>query len=244
MKVPVEPSIGAVLQRRWRETRARKSVGAALREVGSDFWEFLRESTPERKRLRYGDVEYDWEHEGVDTTSATVTTRGRLIAALSGAPYQPTEPGAFRKMMDVLHIDYREFTFVDLGSGKGRTLLMASEFPFRRIVGVELVPELHAIALRNIEAFSIPEQQCRNIETVCGDARDFAFPPVPLLVYLFNPLPESALSVVIDNLRKSVLETPRTVRVLYHNPQREEVLRDSGFLHKVDGTFTYSIYRN
>ncbi len=240
----MEPSVDAVLWRRWRETRARKSFGSALREIGSDFWEFLRESTPERKRLRYGDVEYDWEHHGVDTTSATVTFRGRLIAALSGAPYQPTEPAAFRKMIEALNIDYQEFTFIDLGSGKGRTLLMASEFPFRRIIGVELVPELHHIAERNLAAFSSPEQKCSRLETVCGDAREFAFPPEPLLLYLFNPLPEAALAQVISNLRKSLDLIPRPIRVLYHNPLREEVLRDSGFLRKVDGKFEYAIYSN
>ena len=240
----VEPSVGTVLRRRWQETRARKSLGASLREIGSDFWEFLRESTPERKRLRYGDVEYDWEHHGIDTTSATVTTRGRLLAALSGAPYQPTEPSAFRKMLAAVGIDYREFTFLDLGSGKGRTLLMASEFPFRRIIGVELLPELHEIALKNVAAFSSPEQQCKSIESVCCDARDYEFPPEPLLLYFFNPLPEAALQVVIGNLRRSLEQTPRALRVLYHNPQREEVLRDSGFLNKVDGKFKYSIYSN
>jgi len=46
------PSLWSVLGRRWRETRARKSVFAAAREIGADVWEFVRESTPERKRLR------------------------------------------------------------------------------------------------------------------------------------------------------------------------------------------------
>lgn len=240
----MQPSIGSVLRRRWRETREQKSVGAALKEISSDFWEFLRESTPERKRLRYGDVEYDWEHDGVDTTSATVTTRGRLIAALSGAPYQPTEPSAFRRMIAALNLEYRDFTFVDLGAGKGRTLLMASEFPFHRIIGVELLPELHEIALKNIAAFSSAERESPQVESVCCDARDYVFPPEPLLVYLFNPLPAAALQAVVENLRGSLQEKPRPVRVLYHNPQSEEVLRDSGFLHKLDGTFQYSIYSN
>jgi SAM-dependent methyltransferase len=153
----------------------------ALGEIGSELWEFLRESTPERKRLRYGDVEYDWEHD-VNTTSATVTMRGRLIAALSGAPYQPTEPEAFRKMLNVSGVDFREYTFLDLGSGKGRTLLMASEFPFRRIIGVELVPELHAIAEKNVARFASAEQKCRAIETVCADARDYEFPEEPVVL--------------------------------------------------------------
>lgn len=239
----MELSVGAVLRRRWRETRQREGLGGTLREIGADFWEFLRESTPERRRLRYGDVEYDWDHH-VNTTSATVTTKARLIAAISGAPYQPTEPSAFRKMLAAMNIDFRELTFVDLGSGKGRTLLMASEFPFRRIIGVELVPEFHQIAQENIAALASASQKCAAIESFCCDARDFAFPEEPLLLYLFNPLPAAALRTVIENLRRSLEQSPRRVRVLYHNPVSEKVLAEAGFLHKVDGTFQYSIYSN
>jgi SAM-dependent methyltransferase len=239
----MRPSVASVLRQRWQETRKRKGALAAAREIGADLWEFLRESTPERKRLRYGDIEYDWDHQ-VDTTAATVTTRGRLIAALSGAPYQPTDPQAFRKMLTAVGIDFREYTFLDLGSGKGRTLLMASEFPFRRIIGVELLPELHAIAEKNVAAYASAEQKCHAIETVCADAREYEFPDQPLLLYLFNPLPAAALEIVIGNMRQSLGQKPRPVRLIYHNPQWERVLGDSGFLFKVDGTFQYSVYSN
>jgi SAM-dependent methyltransferase len=236
-------SVRSVLRRRWRETRPRKSFGATLREIGTDFWEFLRESTPERKRLRYGDVEYDWDHH-VDTTSATVSHRGRLIAALSGGPYQPTDPEEFREMLNGIAIDYPQFAFVDLGSGKGRTLLMASEFPFRRVIGVELLPELHAIAEQNITASRNENQKCSRIESICSDARDFEFPDEPLLIYLFNPLPEAALHVVAENLRQSLQQAPRPVRVLYLNPILEHVLADTGFLRRLDGSFRFAVYSN
>lgn len=239
----MEPSIWSLFRRRWRETRCQKHLAATLREIGGDLWEFLRESTPERKRLRYGDVEYDWDHH-VDTTSATVSHRGRLIAALSGAPYQPTDPAEFREMMQALKIDFPEYTFVDLGSGKGRTLLMASEFSFRRIVGVELVRELHETAQRNIAAFSNPEQKCNEIESVCCDARNFVFPAEPILVYLFNPFPSTSLKVVIDNLRQSLDSAPRQVVVLYLNPMSENLLANCEFLRKVGGTSKYSVYSN
>jgi SAM-dependent methyltransferase len=220
-----------------------KSITASITEIGSDLWEFLLESTPERKRRRYGDVEYDWEHH-VDTTSATMTHRGRLVAAISGAPYQPTEPVLFREMLEGLHCDFREFTFIDLGSGKGRTLLMASEFPFRKIIGVELLAELHATAEQNIARFHSSEQQCRDLESTCADARDFPFPPQPTLLYLFNPLPAAALETVIGKLRRSLEDHPRPLIVLYHNPLSEDVLSRCGFLRKISGTHQYSVYSN
>lgn len=237
------PSAWSVLRRRWHETRTRKGVMRSAWEIGADVWEFVRESTPERRRRRYGDVEYDWEHN-VDTTSATVSNRTRLIAAISGAPYQPTDPAEFHEMMESAGIDFQDFTFIDLGSGKGRTLLMASEFPFRRIVGVELLPELHQVAVRNIAVFSSAEQKCRTMGSVCCDARDFVFPPEPLLLYLFDPLPAVALKVMLENLRLSLAAAPRPIRVLYHHPASERILLETGWLRKIGGSSQYSIFSN
>lgn len=237
----MESTAWQILRRRWKETRSRKGAAGALTEIGADVWEFLLESTPERRRRRYGDVEYDWDHHS-DTTSATVSHRARLLAAISGAPYQPTEPGAFQEMIKSLKLDLREFTFIDLGSGKGRTLLMAAEFPFRRIVGVELVRELHEVAQRNVAALAEPDAS--RIELRCEDARDYDFPREPVLLYLFNPLPAPALEEMIERLRASCQSNPRPVRVIYHNPLSERVLADSGFLNKVSGTEQFCVYSN
>ena len=238
-----EPTVWSVLRQRWRDTRSRKAFPASLREIAADFWEFLKESTPERKRRRYGDVEYDWDHDA-DTTSATVSHRGRLLAALAGAPYQPSEPAIFREMIQAVDSDLRDFTFIDLGSGKGRTLLLAAEFPFRRIVGVELVPELHHVAQRNIAAIPEEIRKGRDIELICADARAYVFPPEPIFLYLFNPLPAAAVQQVIENLRRSLENHPRPVRVVYNHPTWEQVLTDAPFLRKIGGKFQYSIYSN
>ena len=147
---------------------------SALRRLAALLWEFVRESTPSRRRQRYGDVEYDWDFR-VDTTSATVGWRERLLGALH-SPYQATEPALFHEMLSHLKIDFRDFTFIDLGSGKGRTLLMAADYPFRRIVGVELLPALNNIAQENIRRYKSESQKCFAVESVCSDAREFVFP--------------------------------------------------------------------
>ncbi len=206
-----------------------------------NLWAFVRESTPERRRQRYGDMEYDWEHR-VNTTSGTVGWRARLLG-LFHSPYQPTDPALFREMMANLPIAFDQFTFVDLGSGKGRTLLMASEYPFRRIVGVELIAELHRAAEENIRVYHSATQQCKQIEAVLADAREFELPEEPLALYLFNPLPERALSEVLQRLKKSLKRVPRPVWVVYHNPLLEGALNASGFLEKSGGTLQYSVYR-
>jgi SAM-dependent methyltransferase len=205
-----------------------------------NLWNFLRDSTPSRRRQRYGDMEYDWEHR-VNTTSGTVGWRARLLGAFH-SPYQPTEPALFREMMASLPIAFDEFTFVDVGSGKGRTLLMASEYPFRKIMGVELIAQLHRVAEENIRAYKSATQRCSQIEAVCADACEFAFPSGPLLLYLFNPLPVAGMRRMVANLEKSLAENPRIVWVLYHNPLLEHVIGEKAGFVKVGGSEQYSIF--
>src|SRR5271165_4716113 len=115
----------------WNDIAQREGGFAATRQLLTALWEFVRHSTPERLRQRYGDAEYDWDHR-VNTTSAAVGWRERLLGAFH-SPYQPTEPALFHEMLDALsqqmHSDFHDFVFIDLGSGKGRTLLMASDYP-------------------------------------------------------------------------------------------------------------------
>jgi len=146
-------------------------------------------------------------------------------------------------MLGALKIDFRGFTFIDLGSGKGRVLLIAADYPFRRIVGVELLTELHGVALENLRQYKSNSQKCFDVETICGDARTFTFPAEPTVLYLFNPLKEEGLSQVIFNLERSLRDQPRPLYLLYHNPLLEHVLANRGF-RKLSGTSRYCVYGN
>jgi hypothetical protein len=233
-------------QERWNEVAEREGRLSAARQLLTKIAEFVRDSTPERRRQRYGDAEYDWEHR-VNTTSAAVGWRDRLLGIFH-SPYQPTDSALFREMLEALRQqagDFHDFVFIDLGSGKGRTLLMASDYPFRRILGVELLPALHEIAQENLSKYHSEKQKCFALESVWGDAVQFAFPVEPTVLYLFHPLPESGLRRVIDNLKRSLQTHPRSVYVLYHNPLLENVLNDSAAaLRKIGGTHQYAIYSN
>jgi len=219
----------------WRRTRAGRSAPATLGVFLSLTSQFLRESTPEQRRRRYGDMEFDWEHR-VDTTAATVSARDRFIGLLN-SPYQATEPALFREMMAALPIRFEDFTFIDLGSGKGRTLLMAASYPFRRITGVELLPALHKVCCENIA-----EHSSSRIEALCGDAKLFEFPEEPTVLYLFNPLPRSILEKVLSNVKRSVLASPRPLWIVYHNPLEEDAVMLAGGFRKSSGTHQYSVF--
>ncbi len=227
----------------WRDHARTKRAPAVASLLLSELWGFIRDSAPDRRRSRYGDMDYDWEHR-VNTTSGTVGWRERLLGVFH-SPYQPTDPSEFREMMAALPIDFPEFTFIDIGSGKGRTLLLASEYPFRKIVGVELIAELHRAAEENIAAYQAqpPTERGTAIESACMDAREFVFPARPLVVYLFNPLPEAGLRQVIQNLEESWRKSPRPIWIVYHNPALESTLAEQQWLQRVSGTAQYSLYK-
>jgi len=234
-------SIAKSLREYWkreRESAGRFAVARGLALVG---WEFLRDSLPSRQRRLYGDIDYDWAFR-VDTTAATVSWRSRLLGLLHSA-YQPIEPELFREMVASLRIDCEHFTFIDVGSGKGRALLLASEYPFQRVVGLELLAELNSVAEENIRKIPNEKRACREIQTVCGDATEFIFPVEPLLVFLFNPLPESGLRKLVGNLCGSIRAHPRPVYVIYANPVHQEIVGSSTALSKVGGTHQYSVFQ-
>lgn len=228
----------------WNDVAVREGRLAATRQLLAVMWEFVRDSTPERRRRRYGDAEYDWDH-GVNTTGAAVSWRNRLLGVFH-SPYQPTQPDLFREMLESLrqqsHRDFHDFVFVDLGSGKGRTLLMASDYPFRRIVGVELLPGLHQAAQENLSRYRSESQKCFALESICADATEFPFPAEPMVLYLFNPFPEPGLRRMMANLEQSLREHPRAVFVLYHNPLLEHVLSRSAGLRKLNATHQFALY--
>ena len=235
-----ELGLARVLRDWWKIRLLTRGVVPTVKEFFAELWDFIRESTPERHRQRYGDVGYDWDYR-VDTTSATVGFRDRLLGAFSSA-YQPTEPEPFRDMLNQLPISFRDFTFIDLGSGKGRTLLMASDFPFRRIIGVELIPTLHRIAEENVQKYQSSSQQCSRIELACQDARTFVFPNEPLVLYLFNPFPEPVLKHVLLNLEQSLHQHPRPAYVIYYNPVLEHALQNNRSFAKMTAAEHCAIY--
>src|SRR6185503_13873283 len=141
-------------------------------------------------------------------------------------------------------IDFQNFTFIDLGSGKGRVLLMAAPYGFKKIMGVEFIPEWHRIAEQNIRKFTAQYGTASAIESFCMDAREFQFPAEPLVVYLFNPFPEPVFAAVMDNLRRSIIQTPRAVYIAYRFPEFENLLLQAAWLEKVVGTEQWAVYEN
>lgn len=224
-----------------RDSLRHRGLAGTARYYAREFRDLLVDLTPERRKSRYGDIDFDFDHR-VDTTWATVSLRTRLREWLSGGQYQPSEPTAFHQMLAAIPASVKGFTFIDLGSGKGRTLLMASDYPFRRIIGAELLEELNVIAVQNIARYRNDQQKCFAIESRSGDARYFDFPPEPTVLYLFNPFPRHIWHELLANLHNSLLAAPRPVFVIYHNPVHEDILAAENWLHEVARTHQFVIY--
>jgi SAM-dependent methyltransferase len=147
-----------------------------------------------------------------------------------GIYYEPTPTKVLHQIIRKLAISYPEFVFCDLGSGLGRTLLIASDYPFRRIVGVEFSEVLHRQAQENIRVYRSRRQRCFSIDAVCMDAAMFPFPPDPLVVFLYNPFGPAVMAKVLANMQRSLEEQARRVVMVYYNPLSASVIEDFAFL--------------
>jgi len=123
--------------------------------------------------------------------------------------------------------------FVDFGSGKGRVVWQAAHFPFARVVGVEISPQLNGIARNNIEAGK-RRLKCRNVELVTADAAEFEVPDDMTYAYFYAPFDGEVFAKVIENIIASLDRRPRPVTLIYANPSMDEAIRATGRFQLVE----------
>ena len=129
-----------------------------------------------------------------------------------------------------------EFTFVDVGAGMGRAMLLASKLPFREVVGVELNPTLARIARRNAAAWRAAGRAHAPMRMVCGDAVEFRFPQGPCVAFLFNPFGAPVMRRLLKALKKGFAGRAGQLDLLYVNNEQERVLEaQAGFVRLFKG---------
>lgn len=205
-------------------------LGAALGQLLAA--PFAARSVRRLKRLKLDELSrdgFDAAH-GTDTAAVLVgrelgprVTRGGHLVV----PYETTSEAAIRAALDGLAVDFTRFTFVDLGCGKGKPLMVAASYPFRRLVGVDISPACVRVARRNIARYRPGRIDPSRVELLVQDAEDFEFPGGPLLVYLYNPFPAAVLERVVTRLEASLHDRPRDVLIVYVNPYAAAVIARS-----------------
>ena len=133
----------------------------------------------------------------------------------SFARYRAARPGTVRAAIEGLGVEYEKVTFVDVGCGKGRPLLIAATYPFKRVVGIEFSPELCRIAEGNLRVTAgRPDRRCADVSVVCADAREAALPGGDLVLFFYEPFTPPILEGFLEHLRRSLDEASRSVTVV------------------------------
>jgi len=132
---------------------------------------------------------------------------------------------------------------VDFGSGKGGALITMARYPFARIMGVEISPELIEIARENLHKLGIG-----NVAMVACDATDFTDLDAYNHFYFFSPFPGNVMSAVIRNIGDSLARSPRKAVIIYFNPEyHEAVVTNSPFVKVMEfhhHELGYYVYAN
>lgn len=169
-----------------------------------------------RKVQHYFDQQY-----GVQTSGVIFRDEGD-----ERHDYHGVTPSVFRaacrrwqQLVSASGNSFEEYTFVDLGCGMGRALLMASEFPFRQVIGVEFDGRLTEIAQTNIQKWITGGRALSPISVLQQDVLEYDFPQPPLLVFLYNPFGETILDPVLRRLQQLKKNFPGPIDILYVHPQ-------------------------
>ncbi len=200
------------IQRRGYSATAWLAIGAGSRALRGA-WRYVCE------------LAFDLRN-GVNTRGTTAPQSGLGgDAYLHAVRYQGVWAKTFRAAMaSPLIGPPAESVFIDLGCGKGKAVMIAATYPFRRVIGVELSPALARAAERNIARFRRRNAGLAPIEIVVQDAGAFEYPPLPIIVYLHNPFDGVILARVAQRLRASIADQPRDALLIYHAPVHREVL--------------------
>lgn len=190
------------------------------------FWWRL---APTQLLEKYSAFSFDKRH-GTDTKTFA-ELRALDIASNNkrhGERYQPSPVYSLRRLLRRLNLQYSSFSFVDFGSGKGRTLLIASELPFRQVIGVEFSEDLHRTAEDNIKRYG--SRSAGKVEAVHADATQFTLPAGDLVLYFFNPFTKPVLDKVLENIVTSTMAQPRRIILIYlYLPEKQWVAGLDGF---------------
>lgn len=162
---------------------------------------------------------------GVETSKSVYVTATNSPSYLHGCGYQASDEGTIRWCIENCGLPPEETTFVDVGCGKGRALIIAAMYPFQRIIGVEYAPDLAEACRKNLETRHLADR----CEVVEGDAVEFKFPNGKLFAYICNPFNRVVFERVLGNLAS----TQGQVRFGGRVPVEDEEILHTGMVRAI-----------
>jgi SAM-dependent methyltransferase len=153
-------------------------------------------------------------------------------SAKKNAGYFGSQPSIIRRALNIIP-NHNDAVFIDVGCGKGRALVVASEFPFRSIIGVELSPELAELAEENSQVVARNFPKRTPITVVNTDALNYGLPEGHLVIYLYNPFGKDLIRRLLTNIETALLEGDRQIRIIYYNPVCGDIFDRSSMLRRI-----------
>lgn len=194
----------------------------------------------------------EWQKErelGIRTFGAHAPDELSIEAdsKLGGHLYQPSSSVIFEKAMNALPFNFEDKVFLDIGSGKGRALILAAEAGFKKVIGVEYASELNDMAHVNVQTVRsrFPKTEFVLQE---GDALQYDIPEEVDVIYLFNPFDEEATLGLLKKV-KPAFEREKPVYLVYVNPVHCHVLQQelgeaTAIIKNVKGIAEVKIFGN
>jgi len=217
------------VMKRVRWSLAHRGVMGTMRSAWRSLGRRLGRQSVSRN-LVDGAHSFDVEH-GTDTgglipgSELGVGHRHDLfIAGYAGVPPSGFRDAISRWQGTGLRYPIEDYTFFDLGCGKGRAVLLASELGFREAVGVELNAGLAEIAQANTRIWTAAGKARSPIRIVCGDATEVMWPSGPCLVYLYNPFAKRVMKDVVEVMRQQFDGRRDELEIVYQKPEQAAVL--------------------
>ncbi len=201
-------------------------------ETRKSIWSAVRKAVVNKLHYLFVDRKFDAER-GVTIYPAFLKKYRAMIAnsdSEDNGSLSPSTVSAVRWSLRPLPIDPRTASFIDLGSGTGRALLVAADYHFKHVIGVEQVAELHETANENLGQLSEDFLRCSWLENRLGDATAYALPVDNLVIYLNNDWSSAALDKILSHIKYSFNYTPRSIFVIYVNPMKKHVFDRYNFL--------------
>jgi len=158
---------------------------------------------------------------GIDT--AREADLGDLgVAHPERVRYEPTSWLELRRALGAVAIGPDE-VFLDYGCGKGRVLLAAARQPFKRVLGVDISPQLCDVARANLERERL-RRRCGAIEVIAADVTEWEVPDDLTVVFMHNPFRGETFDAAIGQLLSSLDRNPRIIHIIYRIPMESERL--------------------
>lgn len=224
---PHNPAREKYLQIQQAAFAIRRSLAA--RGLLRTFLHLARRATPAGGQASRAEQAHPFDREYGVETSGLISGR-ELIAGhahdLHSTAYYAIAPSIFKsaighwaEALEPAGLKLEQYSFVDVGAGKGRAVLLASECNFRSVIGVELNGGLASIAERNaIQWTKLGRARCE-IEIVNQDATACRWPSTPFLAFLFNPFGRQVLVKLLRVLKQEADQTGQPIDLLYVNPE-------------------------